>query len=143
MRDSGLGSSPTVSGIEGGGEVDSESGGPSATEGTIADANSSRTVDWRLVLLSSSSSSAISTKRRLRKELVDDDVEPDAVCREHAAESSRSRSSLAVVMGKTVSWGEKRSVTALKWTVERATEVSRGKFRQEKNTQDSLTFDQP
>jgi hypothetical protein len=65
-------------------------------------------------LFSSSSSSAISIKRRRRKELVDDEVEPEAVCKEHAAESSWSRSSLAVEMGKTVSWGEKRSATALK-----------------------------
>jgi len=44
------------------------------------------------------------------------------VCSEHAADSSESRSSLDVVMGKMVSWGENRSATALKWTDERARE---------------------
>lgn len=63
---------------------------------------SSKTVDC-LFLLSSSASSAISIRRRLRKELVEEDVDPEAVCREHAAERDVSRSSLAFVMGKTVS----------------------------------------
>ena len=97
----------------------------SAIEGALVDANSSGTVDWRLALFSSSSSSAISIKRRLRKELVDDDVEPEAVCKEHAAESCGSRSSLAAVISKIVSCGEKRSVTALKCTAERAREDQR------------------
>ena len=84
------------------------------TEGALAEGSSSGTVDCRLALFSSSSSSAISINRRLRKELVDEDVEPDAVCNEHAAESCGSRSSLDVVIGKMVSCGENRSVTALK-----------------------------
>lgn len=108
----------------------------------MLDASSSNTVDCLLALFSSSSSSAISPKRRRRKELVDDDVDPDAVCSEHAAESSRSRSSLEDVMGKTVSWGEKRSVTALKWTEERA---SKGQvWRTKVNIKgDFLTLNQP
>jgi hypothetical protein len=71
-------------------------------------------------LLSSFSSSAISMRRRFRSELVEDDVEPDAVCSEHAADRVESLSSLDEVMGKVVSWGENFSVTALKWTVARA-----------------------
>jgi len=107
-------SSPTSSVTDGGGGGDSGGGGPSATEGAFVDANSSRTVDCRFVLFSSSSSSAISINRRLRRELVDEDVDPEAVCREQAAESSGSRSSFEVEMEKMVSWGAKRSVTALK-----------------------------
>jgi len=64
---------------------------------------SSGTVDCLFARLSSSASSAISIKRRRRRELVDDDVEPEAVCKEHAAESVVSRSSLDEVMGNTVS----------------------------------------
>lgn len=64
---------------------------------------SSGTVDFRFALISSSASSAISINLRLRKELVEDDVEPEAVCKEQAAESVVSRSSFDVVMGKTVS----------------------------------------
>lgn len=63
---------------------------------------SSSTVDC-LFRLSSSSSSAISINRRRRKELVDELVEPEAVCKEQAAERVVSRSSLAVVIGKSVS----------------------------------------
>lgn len=63
---------------------------------------SSRTVDC-LFRISSSSSSAISIKRLLRKELVDELVDPEAVCREQAAESFVSPNSLAVVIGKIVS----------------------------------------
>jgi hypothetical protein len=59
-------------------------------------------------------------RRRLRSELVEDDVEPEAVWREQAADSVESLSSLDEVMGNTVSWGENFSVTALKWTVARA-----------------------
>lgn len=84
---------------------------------------SSGTVDCLFARVSSSASSAISINRLRRKELVDEDVDPDAVCREHAAERVVSRSSFAVVMGNTVSWGENRSVTALKCTVTRATEM--------------------
>jgi hypothetical protein len=54
-------------------------------------------------LFSSSSSSAISINRRLRRELVEEDVEPEAVCSEHAADNAVSRSPLDVVMGKMVS----------------------------------------
>ena len=71
-------------------------------------------------LSSSSSSSAISTSRRRRNELVDDDVEPDAACREQAAESFVSLSSVASLITKAVSKGENRSQTELKWTVTRA-----------------------
>jgi len=63
---------------------------------------------------SSSASSAISINRRLCSELVDEDVEPDAVCKEQAAESVVSLSSFALVIGKIVSCGENRSVIALK-----------------------------
>jgi hypothetical protein len=108
------GRSPTSSVTEGGGGGDRGGGGPSATEGALMDVSSSRTVDWRFVLFSSSSSSAISIKRRLRSELVDEEVDPEAVWREQAAESSGSRSSFGLEIGKMVSWGEKRSVTALK-----------------------------
>jgi len=81
---------------------------------------SSGTVDCLLILISSSASSAISINLRLRRELVDEEVEPDAVCSEHAADSVLSFNSLDVDMGKTVSFGENRSVTALKCTVARA-----------------------
>jgi hypothetical protein len=74
-------------------------------------ARSSATIDC---LLSSFSSSAISMRRRLRSELVEDDVEPEAVCNEQAADRVESLSSLDEVMGNTVSWGENFSVTALK-----------------------------
>lgn len=83
----------------------------------IVDARSSITVDCRR---SSSSSSAISISLRRRKELVDEVVEPDAVCKEQAAESALSLSSFATLIEKTVSCGENRSVTALKCTVTRA-----------------------
>jgi hypothetical protein len=63
---------------------------------------SSSTVDC-LFRLSSSSSSAISINLRRRKELVDELVDPEAVCREHAADSVVSRNSLAVLMAKSVS----------------------------------------
>lgn len=75
---------------------------------------SSGTVDCLFARLSSSASSAISIRRRSRNELVEEDMDPDAVCNEHAADRVVSRSSLEDVIGKTVSWGENRSVTALK-----------------------------
>lgn len=68
---------------------------------------------------SSSSSSAISPSRRLR-ELTDDAVDPDAACKEQAADSFVSLNSLAVEISKMVSYGENRSQTALKWTATRA-----------------------
>ena len=81
---------------------------------------SSGTVDCLLILIPSSASSAISISLRRRRELVDEEVDPEAVCSEHAADSVLSFSSFDVVMGKTVSFGENRSVTALKCTVARA-----------------------
>lgn len=45
---------------------------------------------------------------------MEDDVEPEAVCNEQAADRVESLSSLDEVMGNTVSWGENFSVTALK-----------------------------
>lgn len=62
---------------------------------------------------SSSSSSAISTRRFLR-ELVEEEVEPDAVWREQAAESLVSVKALAESISKIVSYGENRSQTKLK-----------------------------
>lgn len=58
--------------------------------------------DWRLLArcCSSSSSSAISPSRRRRIELVEEDVDPVAACREHAADSFESLSSSEVVMEK-------------------------------------------
>lgn len=106
-------------GRAGGGE-DAGAVWPLIEEAFAVEGRSSGTVDCLLARFSSSASSAISIKRRLRRELVDEDVEPDAVCKEHAAESVVSRSSFDVDIGKTVSWGENRSVTALKWTVARA-----------------------
>lgn len=79
---------------------------------------SSMTVDCLLRV--SSSSSAISISLLLRSELVEDDIEPEAVCSEHAAERVESRSSLESLMENSVSKGENRSVTALKCTVTRA-----------------------
>lgn len=74
------------------------------TEGVLAvGGRSSGTVDCLLVLNSSSASSAISIKRLRRSELVEEEVEPEAVCREQAAESVVSRNSFDVVMGKVVS----------------------------------------
>ncbi|CCF44117.1 hypothetical protein CH063_13620 [Colletotrichum higginsianum] len=59
--------------------------------------------DFRLLALcSSSSSSAISISRLLRKELVEDEVEPEAACREQAADNLVSLRSLAVAMEKSV-----------------------------------------
>ncbi|OLN82726.1 hypothetical protein CCHL11_08762, partial [Colletotrichum chlorophyti] len=67
-----------------------------------------------LALCSSSSSSAISINRLLRKELVEEEVEPDAACREQAADSLVSLSSFAVAIENVVLYGAKRSQTALK-----------------------------
>ena len=76
--------------------------------------NSSSTVDCLLVLVSSSVSSAISMSLRLRRELVDEDVDPDAVCNEQAAERAESLSSRDKLIGNIVSYGENRSVIAVK-----------------------------
>ena len=79
------------------------------------DWSSSFTIDCLfLSLSSSSSSSAISTNRRRRNELVEEDVEPDAACKEQAAESLVSFSSFASLIEKAVSKGENRSQTELK-----------------------------
>lgn len=73
-------------------------------EGAFAvEGRSSRTVDCLFARCSSSASSAISISRRLRRELVEDDVDPEAVCNEHAAERVVSRSSFAMVMENWVS----------------------------------------
>ena len=64
---------------------------------------SSWTMDCLLVArCSSSSSSAISINLRLRRELVDDEVDPEAACNEQAAESLVSFSSLASAMSNVV-----------------------------------------
>lgn len=91
-------------GSSGGGEDGGSEGGPPDTEGVLAvEGRSSGTVDCLFARWSSSASSAISMRRRLRNELVDEDVEPDAVCREHAAERVVSLSSFDEAIGKTVS----------------------------------------
>ena len=64
---------------------------------------SSGTVDCRFARLSSSSSSVISIRRRRRRELVEDEVDPEAVCKEHAADSVESFNSLEEVIEKIVS----------------------------------------
>ena len=51
---------------------------------------------------------------------MDEEVEPDAACREQAAESLVSRSSFASLIERAVSYGEKNSQIELKCTVERA-----------------------
>lgn len=102
---------------------------------------SSGTVDCLLDRRSSSASSAISINRRLRSELVEEEVEPDAVWSEHAADNVLSFNSLGVVIGKTVSFGENRSVTALKCTVARALEISMQAWRKESVL--FFTLDQP
>ena len=65
--------------------------------------SSSLTTDCLLALCSSSASSAISINLRRRKELVEDDVDPEAVCREHAADSLVSLSSFAIAIVNVVS----------------------------------------
>lgn len=65
-------------------------------------------------LRSSSSSSSISINLRLLSELVDEEVEPEAVCKEQAAAKALSLSPFAVSIEKDVSYGENRSVMALK-----------------------------
>lgn len=100
----------------------------------MVEARSSITVDC---LRSSSSSSAISINLRLLKELVDEEVEPDAVCKEQAADKALSLSPFAVSIEKEVSYGENRSVIALKCTVTRA----RCRIRQSPRSQ--LSFSAP
>lgn len=73
------------------------------TEGDFAVVGRSSCGASLLLFFSSSSSSAISINLLLRSESVEDDVEPVAVCNEHAADSSVSLSSLAVVIGNTIS----------------------------------------
>lgn len=66
--------------------------------------SSSLTVDCRFLSLSpSSSSSAISINRLRRSELVEEEVDPEAACKEQAAESFVSLSSLELAMEKDVS----------------------------------------
>lgn len=79
-----------------------DSGAPETETDFAGVRSSSMTVDC-LLRLSSSSSSAISINLRLRRELVEEDVEPDAVCKEQAAESFVSRSSLAFAISNMVS----------------------------------------
>jgi len=86
------------------GESDRDVGSPEMDEALAVGGRSSGTVDCLFAArLSSSSSSAISINRRLLKELVEEEIEPEAVCREQAADSVVSRRSLAVVIGNTVS----------------------------------------
>jgi len=76
------------------------SSGPSLDIGR----SSSLTVDCRFLSLSpSSSSSAISISLLRRKELVDEEVDPEAACKEQAAESFVSLSSLGFDISKVVS----------------------------------------
>ena len=90
-------------------------GGPEAPGSGVLGRSSSLRTDWRfLSRSSSSSSSAISIRRLRRNELVEEDVEPDAACKEQAAESLVSLSSLASEIEKVVSCGEKRSQTSSK-----------------------------
>jgi len=83
---------------------------------------SSMTTDCLFARCSSSSSSVISIKRRLRSELVDEEVEPEAVCKEQAAESFESLRSFAFVSSKMVSWGVNLSIIALNCTPNRTTD---------------------
>lgn len=99
--------------MEDGGGPDGKVSGTGMTRGFEADmgmskdfgivARSSGTVDCRFARLSSSSSSVISISRRLRRELVEEEVDPEAVCNEQAAESVESFNSLEEVMEKVVS----------------------------------------
>lgn len=101
-----------VSGLGGGGEVSN----PEVDAASVASTATISPTDWRLLArcCSSSSSSAISPSLRRRIELVEEDVDPEAACREHAEASFESLSSAAVAMEKVVSWGENRSHTELK-----------------------------
>ncbi|KAL4414616.1 hypothetical protein CABS03_05555 [Colletotrichum abscissum] len=103
-------------------------GGPSigdfgvSVKSSVASSTRLSPVDFRLLALcSSSSSSAISINRLRLKELVEDEVDPDAACKEQAADSLVSLSSFAEAIEKSVLYGANRSHTALKWTVTRAT----------------------
>lgn len=93
-----------------------------SVKSSVASSTRLSPVDFRLLALcSSSSSSAISINRLRLKELVEDEVDPDAACKEHAADSLVSLSSFAEAIEKSVLYGANRSHTALKWTVTRAT----------------------
>lgn len=92
----------------------SESNRPSFVDSFAVGGRSSCTVDCRLTLWSSSASSAISIKRLRRSELVEDEVEPEAVCNEHAAERVESLSSFEEAMGNMVSCGANLSLKAVK-----------------------------
>jgi hypothetical protein len=59
----------------------------------------------------SSASSAISISLRRRRELEEEVIEPEAVCKRHADESALSVSSDGFESEKTVSWGENLSST--------------------------------
>jgi hypothetical protein len=86
--------------------VEEGGGDPAApeTEGAFAvGGRSSGTVDCLFARLSSSASSAISISLRLRRELVEEEVDPDAVCNEQAADSVVSRSSLDEAIENSVS----------------------------------------
>jgi hypothetical protein len=79
---------------------------------------SSNTIDC---LFSSSSSSAISMRRRLLNELVEELIDPEAECIEQAADNVVSRSSLGVTIENSMLFGN-RSSMAWKWTANRATD---------------------
>lgn len=68
----------------------------------------------------SSASSVISTSLRRRRELDDEVMDPEAVCREQAEESALSVSSVETEREKTVSWGENLSRNDWNCTVIRA-----------------------
>jgi hypothetical protein len=77
---------------------------PSSSPSDDVGRSSSLTVDCRFRSLSpSSSSSAISINRRRRSELVEEDVDPEAACKEQAADSVVSLSSLGSAIEKEVS----------------------------------------
>jgi hypothetical protein len=74
-----------------GGEAGSGTDAAVMEGAVVGDERSSGTVDC--LFASSSASSAISISLRLRNELVEEEIDPEAVCNEHAAESLVSRSS--------------------------------------------------
>ena len=95
--------------------VKGECGGGAEEAPGAASWSSSLTIDCLLLALcSSSSSSAISINRLRRSELVEEDVDPEAACSEHAADNLVSLSSLAAAMENVVSYGANRSQTELK-----------------------------
>lgn len=68
----------------------------------------------------SSASSVISINRRRRRELEEDVIEVEAVCRRHAEDKALSVRSEALDKARTVSFGVNLSVTDWNWTLLRA-----------------------